>query len=130
MSAERPALVAARAFAEAVLDRKGEDVVALDVAELTSFTEAFVIATGSSDRHARALADAVIERAAALGRKPLGVEGYEGGDWVLIDLDDVIVHVFREEKRHHYDLERLWADAPMIAFEAGPQGSRERRRAR
>jgi len=123
------ALDFARAFAEAAIDRKAERVVALDVAGLTSFTEAFVIASGGSDRHVRAVADAVIERAAALGRAPLGVEGYEGGEWVLIDLDDVVVHVFQHEKREHYDLERLWADAPATWFEAGEGGAVQRRSA-
>jgi ribosome-associated protein len=119
----------ARALAEAAVDRKAERVVALDVSGLTSFTEAFVIASGSSDRHVRALADAVVERAAALGREPLGVEGHEGGQWVLIDLDEVIVHVFQREKREHYDLERLWADAPATWFEAAPGGAVQRRSA-
>ena len=94
----------ARRYAEAALDRKAERVVALDVASLTSFTDAFVIATGTSDRHVKAVADAVIERAHELGAKPLGVEGYEGGEWVLIDLDDVVIHVFQGETREHYDL--------------------------
>jgi ribosome-associated protein len=113
----------ARRYAEAALDRKAERVVALDVASLTSFTDAFVIATGTSDRHVKAVADAVIERAHELGSKPLGVEGYDGGEWVLIDLDDVIVHVFQGEKREHYDLERLWADAPILTFEVGEGGA-------
>jgi ribosome-associated protein len=116
------AMELARRYAEAALDRKAERVVALDVASLTSFTDAFVIATGTSDRHVKAVADAVIERAHELGAKPLGVEGYEGGEWVLIDLDDVIVHVFQGEKREHYDLERLWADAPVSTFEVGEGG--------
>jgi ribosome-associated protein len=105
----------AQQYAEAALDRKAGDVVALEVSGLTSFTDAFVIATGTSDRHVKAVADAVVERAAQLGRKPLGVEGYEGGEWVLIDLDDVIVHVFLAEVRELYDLERLWSDAPSLA---------------
>jgi len=117
----------AREYAEAALDRKAEDVLALDVSALTAFADAFVIATGSSDRHVKAVADAVVERADRLGRRPLGVEGYEGGDWVLIDLDDVIVHVFRAEKRADYDLERLWSDAPSVAFEVGPGGAVRRR---
>jgi ribosome-associated protein len=106
----------ARQYAEAALERKAGDVVAMDVSGLTSFTDAFVIATGTSDRHVKAVADAVVERAHGLGRKPLGVEGYETGEWVLIDLDDVIVHVFRGEKREQFDLERLWGDAPLVAF--------------
>ena len=123
------AMETARALAEAAVDRKAERVLALDVSGLTSFTEGFVIASGTSDRHVRAVADAVVERAAALGREPLGVEGLEGGDWVLIDLDDVIVHVFQREKREHYDLERLWADAPATWFEAAPGGAVRRRSA-
>jgi ribosome-associated protein len=123
------ALEYARALAEAAVDRKAERVVALDVSGLTSFTEVFVIASGTSDRHVRAVADAVVERAEALGRRPLGVEGHEGGEWVLIDLDEVIVHVFQREKREHYDLERLWADAPATWFEAGAGGAVLRRSA-
>ena len=126
MSAET-AMQQARAYAEAARDRQGEDVVALDVAGLTSFTDAFVIVTGTSDRHVKAVADAIVERAAQRGQKPLGVEGYEGGEWVLIDLDDVVVHVFRAEKREHYDLERLWADAPMLSFEIGEGGAVQQR---
>jgi len=125
----RAAMDYARALAEAALDRKAERVVVLDVSGLTSFTEAFVIASGTSDRHVRAVADAVVERAAALGREPLGVEGLEGGEWVLIDLDEVVVHVFQGEKREHYDLERLWADAPATWLEAAPGGAVQRRSA-
>jgi ribosome-associated protein len=123
VSGQPSALALARRYAEAALDRKAERVVALDVAALTSFTDVFVIATGTSDRHVKAIADAVIERAQELGSKPLGVEGYEGGEWVLIDLDDVIVHVFQGEKREHYDLERLWADAGVSTFEVGEGGA-------
>jgi ribosome-associated protein len=119
----------AREYAEAALDRKAEDVVALDVAGLSSFTDVFVIASGTSDRHVKAVADAVVERAARLGRRPLGLEGYEGGEWVLIDLDDVVVHVFRQAKREEYDLERLWGDAPTVLFEVGEGGSVQRRSA-
>jgi ribosome-associated protein len=123
MKAEPSHLEHARRYAEAALDRKAEDVVVLDVSALTSFTDAFVVATGTSDRHVKAVADAVVERAQELGLRPLGVEGYEGGEWVLIDLDDVIVHVFQGEKREHYDLERLWADAPLSSFEVGEGGA-------
>jgi ribosome-associated protein len=114
-------------YAEAALDRKAGDVLALDVSGLTSFADAFVIATGSSDRHVKAVADAVVERAERIGQRLLGVEGYEGGEWVLIDLDDVIVHVFQAEKRADYELERLWSDAPSVAFEVGPGGAVGRR---
>jgi ribosome-associated protein len=88
--------------------------VALDVSALTSIADVFVIATGTSDRHARAIADAVVEEASRRGRQVLGVEGYEDARWLLIDLGDVIVHVFLPEVREAYDLERLWSDAPSL----------------
>jgi ribosome-associated protein len=106
----------ARRLAGAARDRNAENVVALDVGELTSFADAFVIATAGSDRQARAVADAVVERAKGAGESVLGVEGYEDGRWILIDAGDVIVHVFVREAREHYDLDRLWADAPRIAL--------------
>ena len=110
-------LQVARALAEAARDRKAEAVVALDVRELTSFTDAFVIATGTSDRHVRSVADAVLERGRELGHKPLGAEGYEDGRWVLIDFNVVVVHVFQDDVREDYDLERLWGDAAAIDFD-------------
>lgn len=100
--------------AEAALDKKAERLVALDVREVTSYADTFILATGTSDRHARSIADAVREAVAARGEKPLGIEGYEEGRWVLIDLGDVIVHVFQSAVREEYDLERLWSDAPPI----------------
>jgi len=105
----------ARRAVEAALDVKAEDVVALDVSELSSFADAFVVCTGRSDRQVRAIADSVEKAARQAGEPPLGIEGYAEGRWVLIDLDDVIVHVFTPETRQHYDLERLWSDAPQIA---------------
>jgi ribosome-associated protein len=102
------------AVVEGALDRKAEDIVALDVRGLTSYTDAFVIATASSDRRARAIADSIAASVAKLGRKSQGVEGYDEGRWVLIDLGEVVVHVFQREVRDEYDLERLWSDAPII----------------
>ena len=117
----RPDRVArATAIAEAALDKKCQQLVALDVREVTSVADTFILVTGTSDRHARAIADSVVEAARRTGEKPLGIEGYEEGRWVLIDLGDVIVHVFQEEVRAVYDLERLWSDAPALAVdEAG-----------
>jgi ribosome-associated protein len=106
--------------AEAALGKKAERLVALDVRGLTSIADVFVIATATSDRHARAIADAISEEASRRGRRVLGVEGYEDARWLLIDLDDVIVHVFLPDVREAYDLERLWSDAPALAVdEAG-----------
>ena len=102
---------------EAALDKKAERVVALDVRRLTSYADSFVFASGTSDRHARAVADAIIDAVKARGERPIGVEGYDEARWVLIDLGDVIAHVFLPEVREEYDLERLWSDAPTIELE-------------
>jgi ribosome-associated protein len=107
-----------RRVVDAALDVKAEDVVALDVGALSSFADVFVVCTGRSDRQVRAIADAVEKAARESGEPPLGIEGYAEGRWVLIDLDDVIVHVFTPDAREHYDLERLWSDAPRIAVAA------------
>jgi ribosome-associated protein len=117
----------ARRWAEVARDRNAENVVALAVGELTSFADAFVIATAASDRQARAVADALVESAKSRGEPVLGVEGYEDGRWILIDGGDVVAHVFVRDAREHYDLDRLWADAPRIAVPepaALPRGAR------
>ncbi|MDH3685594.1 MAG: ribosome silencing factor [Myxococcales bacterium] len=124
MTEENDSLAWAHVVAEAALARKGLHIVVLDVSALTSFADAFVIATGTSDRHTRSVADGVVECAKQHGNAPLGVEGYEDGEWVLIDLNDVIVHVFQGEARSHYDLERLWADAPSTTYDE--DGARDR----
>ena len=120
MNQELERLEKIRVLVDAVADRKGEDVVALDVREVTSFADTFVLATGSSDRNVRAIADAVVAASAAMGAAPLGVEGYEEGRWVLVDLGDAIVHVFLPDVREHYALERLYADAPPVKLAPAP----------
>lgn len=112
-----------RWIVDAALDVKAEDVVALDVAELSSFADVFVVCTGRSDRQVRAIADSIEKAAKQAGEPPLGIEGYAEGRWVLIDLDDVIVHVFTPETREHYDIERLWSDAPRLAVAAPAAGT-------
>ncbi len=93
-------------------DRLGENLVALDVRESASFTDYMIIATGTSNRHVKTLAQHLIEETKALGIERLGVEGIESLDWVLIDLVDVVVHVMRDAARKYYDLERMWAEPP------------------
>ena len=107
----------ASVVAEAALDRKAEAVVALDVREVVSFADTFVLATGNSSRHARAIADSIEAAVSARGEGLLGVEGYQEGRWVLMDLGDVIVHIFQQEVREKYDLERLWSDATVLELE-------------
>lgn len=97
---------------DALEELKARDVVELDVAELTSVTDVMVVASGTSSRHVSALADNVIEKAKEAGLRPLGVEGQQSGEWVLVDLGDVVAHVMMPETRQLYDLERLWADLP------------------
>lgn len=87
---------------------KAKNVASLDVKELTSIADNMVIASGTSTRHVKALADNVIEQAKDNGFRPIGVEGTEGADWVLVDLGDVIVHIMQQSTREYYDLERLW----------------------
>ncbi|CAO1664821.1 MULTISPECIES: ribosome silencing factor [Salinicola] len=97
---------------DALEELKARDVVELDVAELTSVTDVMVVASGTSSRHVSALANNVIEKAKEAGLRPLGVEGQQSGEWVLVDLGDVVAHVMMPETRQLYDLERLWADLP------------------
>jgi ribosome-associated protein len=99
---------------EKALDRGALDPVLLDVREVTSFADVFVLLSGRSDRQARAIAEAVVEAMRDASDAPLGVEGLAEGRWILIDCNDVIVHVFEPDTRDLYSLERLWSDAPRI----------------
>ncbi|MGH8912244.1 MAG: ribosome silencing factor [Acidimicrobiia bacterium] len=108
----------AQMAADAIDDKKGFDVELLEVGDLLAITEIFVIATGTSRTHVRAVADGVEEALAEkAGRKPLRREGADQGEWVLLDYGDVVVHLFQPEQRDYYGLERLWRDAPKIVWE-------------
>lgn len=96
----------------AALDKKAEELHVLNVAEATQFTDYFVICSGQSSRQVQAIADAVEERLRPLKVRPLHVEGYTTGQWVLMDYGDFVIHVFLQERRRFYGLERLWGDAP------------------
>ncbi|MEY8441287.1 ribosome silencing factor [Lactobacillaceae bacterium 24-114] len=94
--------------------RRAEDIVALKVDELTPMADYFVIMTGGSDRQVQAIANAIVEKAHE-ENVPIGsVEGKNHAQWILIDLGDVVAHVFREETRAFYNLEKLWSDAPSV----------------
>jgi len=108
------ALEKARVIADAALDRNARELLAFDIAELTSYADVLFVATGGSDRQVRAIADSIDERLRARGEAPLGIEGAESGRWILLDCDDVVVHVFDPETRATYALERLWSDAPRL----------------
>ena len=97
-----------RAVVEALEDIKGKDIVVYNTARMPSMFERVVIATGDSNRQVRALADNVQERIRALGLRVYGVEGEKGGDWVLVDLGDVVVHIMHPSVRDFYNLEEIW----------------------
>ncbi len=94
---------------KALSDLKAQEVTVVDVRKLTSITDFMVIASGSSNRHVRSIADHVIEVAKQKGHEPLGVEGHEHGEWVLVDLADVVVHIMQPGIRDFYKLESLWS---------------------
>jgi ribosome-associated protein len=115
MSQSDPQLDAkVRLIADAALGRKAEDLVILDMHEVSSFADRFVLLTGRSDRQVRAIADGIRRALRASGEKPLGVEGLESSHWALIDAGDVIIHVFDLETREEYAHDRLWSDAPRV----------------
>lgn len=115
----------AEAAAREAADRRGQEVVLLDLRGLTSATDYFVIASGESDVQVRAIAARVEERLEREDVRPWHVEGLRNGRWVLLDYVDFVVHVFHRAARRYYELERLWADAPMEAFPDDAGSGRE-----
>jgi len=107
---QRTAVTAARA----ALEKKADEVVILDLRGVSGYTDFLVIGSGTSDRQLEAIADGVEKELTAQGHRVIGSEGQRGGRWVLLDFGDVVVHVFHQEERAHYDLEGLWADAPRV----------------
>ncbi len=101
-------------YVKAALGRKALGLVVLDVRELTSVADAFIICSGSSNRQVTAIAEFIITELKKAGIKPLSVEGKKEGHWVLLDYGHVIIHVFYESVRNFYDLEGLWVDAKRI----------------
>ena len=101
-------------YVQAILGRKAESVVVLDVRDLTSIADFFIICSGRSNRQVSAIADYIKRFLKDQAIRPLSVEGYKEGLWVLMDYGSVIIHVFYEETRSFYDLEGLWVDAKRI----------------
>lgn len=97
-----------------LLDKKAKDVLALDVAAINPICEVMVVASASNVRQAKALADYVLEQCSEVGFSYLGMEGYRVGQWVLLDLNDVMVHIFLEEIRPFYNIEGLWSEGTRI----------------
>ena len=112
--ASRRATIAAQAAA----DKKGSEIVVLDVGEIISITEMFVLVSATNPRQVKTIAEEVeVALKASASGGPRSVEGLDDATWVLMDFGDVIVHVFQAETRDYYDLDRLWADAPVVAWE-------------
>jgi len=118
MAASETASHRAVLAATAASDKLATDLVALDVSDQIALTDVFLICSGRNERMVQAIADEVEERLLADGAKRLRQEGRAEGRWILLDFGDVVVHVFHEEERLFYQLERLWRDCPLISLPA------------
>ena len=108
----------AELIVDALDDVKGQNIVKLDVKKMTTVTDYMIVASGTSSRHVQALVDNVAEKAGAAGHRPIGMEGEEGGEWVLLDLEDALVHVMLPKVREFYNLEKLWSLNPATSAAA------------
>jgi ribosome-associated protein len=113
------ALLAARAASS----KQGEDIVVLDVSELITITDFFVIVSGDNERQLKTISDEVIRACKEQGVRPVRIEGESGARWLLLDFVDFVVHVFHEEEREFYRLENLWRDAPVVEWEESAEVS-------
>lgn len=120
---ERPKAFSKRGLApevrlavKAVLEKKGEEIRVLDLRDISTFTDYFVIAHGNSSRQNAALADGVEQELKQSGMAPLGVEGRARAEWILLDYGFLVVHIFSRAARDHYALEKLWGDAPRLEY--------------
>jgi ribosome-associated protein len=100
----------------AALDKKAQKVVVLNLSGLDAFTDYFVLCSGKTGRQVRAIIDGVVKQLREQGTRPSHVEGYNHGEWVLLDYFDFVVHVFTEDTRRFYDLDRLWGRAERVEF--------------
>jgi len=99
-----------------MLDKKAIDVQVLHVGPLTSVADYLVIGSAESDRQTRAIADHIDDTLSRMGERPLSIEGTTSGQWVVLDFGDVVAHIFRQDARLHYALERLWSDAKQVSL--------------
>ena len=109
----------ARICASIAADKKAENIIVIDLRGIVSFTDFFVICSGTSEPHLKAIAGDVEDRLKKeYGVKPMAVDGYPASQWIVADYSDVVVHIFHSEKRVFYSLEDLWSDAPRLDWEA------------
>jgi ribosome-associated protein len=107
--------------ARAASSKQGEAIVVLDVSELISITDYFVIVSGGSERQVKTISEEVVRAAKERGVRPVRQEGEAGTRWLLLDFVDFVVHVFHQEEREFYRLENLWRDAPVVEWEEGAE---------
>jgi ribosome-associated protein len=113
----------ARLAARAASSKQGEAIVILDVRELITITDYFVIASGASDRQVDTIADEIVRELKKNETRPVRTEGDPATRWILLDFVDFVVHVFHEEEREYYRLENLWRDAPIVEWDGGAEAS-------
>lgn len=101
---------------DALEDKKAKDIKAIDIRELTTIAHYFIIASGTSVTHIKALADNIKDKLAEAEFRPLRTEGYNQARWILLDYGDIVVHIFHEEDREYYGLERLWQDGKPVSI--------------
>lgn len=114
-------LQTAQLCAEAADSKKGFEILILDLRKLTYITDYFVICSANNTTQVSAIADEIGQTLAKTGKHPAHIEGQTEAQWILMDYGDVVVHVFDDQTRQYYALEKLWADAPRVSFTANPQ---------
>ena len=102
--------------AKKAAERKAADILCMDLSKLSLVCDYFLLLSANNKRHCQAIADFLREELAKAGEAPLRVEGYSGGGWILLDCGSVVIHVFQEEERRYYNLERLWGDAALERY--------------
>lgn len=103
----------------AASEKKATDIIILDLRSRTDFTDFFLICSGNSKVQVQAIADSILEKTRGTSYKSYSVEGYSTGRWVILDMGDLIAHVFQKDTRIFYDLERLWGDVPVVTAVSG-----------
>tara|TARA_B100000686_G_scaffold351699_1_gene451189 strand:- start:1220 stop:1573 length:354 start_codon:yes stop_codon:yes gene_type:complete len=106
-----------RLVINAALAKKAFDVLVLDLRRRSDLTDYFILCSGNSNVQVQAIADSILDKAYGTEFSPMAVEGYQAGNWIILDLVDAFVHIFHKDMRCYYDLERLWGDAPVIEAE-------------
>ncbi len=113
---EKTAQEKVKMAAHLAVGKKGHDIIALEIGKVSLISDYFLIVSGFNQRHVQSLADSIVEGLKEVDIEPLNQAGYREGRWVLLDYSDIVVHIFQDEERKFYNLERLWSDAPELSF--------------